>query len=55
MDKAYFDKDSWTIKYEPWLNTVELEISKQEVEKMPTKWIRELIKDIVAKLLWDEK
>lgn len=51
MDKAYFCKDSCTIKYEQGLNTVELEISKQEVEQMPTKWIRELIKETVEKLL----
>lgn len=51
MDKAYFDKETGTIQYEPWLNKVELEISKQDVEIMSTKWIRDLIKDTIQKLL----
>lgn len=52
MDKVYFDKDSWTLKYEPWLNTVELEVSKQELDQVHHSKITDYVKNLANKILW---
>ena len=51
MDKVFANTKTGQIEYEKNLDNVEIEISRQEIEKLPSEWIKEKIKEIVYKLM----
>ena len=55
MDKCYADKKAGVIKYESGLNTVEIDIDRQEVKQLPSEWIVEKVKSLIIKLLPKEE
>lgn len=51
MDKVYVDPKDNKIHYEEKLNTIEIEISQQEVRAIPHGAITNYIKDVVKNLI----